>query len=228
MNCITNHSKWRNLFPGIRSKLVTLNVNLNFPFYRELLLSWGMSNTSAENINYLLSQPTEPVAKVNDDGFTSNGVFLMFGGAHEAFYCAPNTYKIFLNQRKGFVRIAIQNGVGLVPTITFGDTDIYDTTQNESGSILRKLQELVKKYTTISPVMFNGRGLFQQYFGIIPKRRPLTVVTGAPIFLEKNPTPTQERIDEIHSLFREKLLELFETHKSKYIDNSENVRMEII
>lgn len=228
MNCITNHSKWRNLFPGIRSKLVTLNLNFYFPLVREIFLSWGMSNASAENLNYLLSQTNDVGATENDDGFTSNGTFLVFGGAHEAFYSSPNTYKIILNKRKGFVRIAIQNGVGLVPSIAFGDTDCYDTNKKEPGSFIREMQELVKKYTTVAPVLFNGRGLFQHYFGILPKRRPLTLVIGEPILLEKNPTPTKEQIDKVHSLFRQRLLDLFETHKSKYIDNSENVRMELI
>lgn len=64
----------------------------------------------------------------------------MFGGAREAFLSAPNTYKIYLNARKGFVRLAIQNGAALVPAIAFGETDVYDTTQNENGSVVRKIQ----------------------------------------------------------------------------------------
>lgn len=224
----TNYSKWHSLFPGIRSKVVTLSLNLMFPLYRECLLNWGFSDASAENLNYLLSQSNDATDETNKDGYTSNALFLIFGGAQEAFYSAPQSYKIYLNSRKGFVRIAIQNGAGLVPAISFGETDVYDTSQNESGSFLRKMQELFKKYVTVAPVFFNGRGIFQQRFGLIPKRRPITLVIGEPIHCEKNASPTTEQIDEIHSLFRQRLIDLFETHKAKYVDNHEKIHLEIL
>lgn len=224
----TEYSDWHKLFPRIRSKIVTLFVNMAFPIYRELVLSWGACDSSATSLNCLLSQSNDVSDKSNRDGYTSNALFLNFGGAQEAFYSKPNTYKIFLNERKGFIRLAMQNGAGIVPTISFGDTDIFDTTQNDNGSTMRKFQELFKRYTTIAPIFFNGRGLFQKYFGFVPKRRPITVVFGEPILCEKNSTPSKDQINEVHALFRQRLIDLFETHKSKYVKNYENVYMEII
>lgn len=198
-----------------------------FPIFRELVLSWGLSDSSAENINALLSQSHDPSDATNKDGFTSNAAIVMFGGAREAFLSAPNTYKVFLNARKGFVRMAIQNGAGLVPAIAFGETNIYDTTQNENGSMVRKIQEIIKKYTTLAPVLFSGRGLFQQHFGLIPRRQPITLVIGEPIDCVKDASPTNEHIDKIHALFRKRLIDLFNTHKSKYVENYEKVHLEI-
>lgn len=198
-----------------------------FPIFRELILSWGCSDSSAENINILLSQSNNPCDAVNKDGFTSNAAIIMFGGAREAFLSAPNTYRIFLNARKGFVRLALQNGAALVPAIAFGETNVYDTTQNENGSPVRKIQEIIKKYTTLAPVLFNGRGLFQQSFGLIPRRHPITLVIGEPIECTKNATPSKDEIDELHALFSKRLIELFETNKSKYIANHETIHLEI-
>lgn len=198
-----------------------------FPIFRELALSWGLSDSSPENINTLLSQSNDPYDVGNTDGFTSNAAIVMFGGAREAFLSAPNTYKVFLNARKGFVRMAIQNGAALVPAIAFGETSTYDTTQNENGSLVRKIQEIIKKYTTLAPVLFNGRGFFQQNFGLIPRRHPVTLVIGEPIDCIENVSPSNQQIDDVHELFRKQLVKLFDTHKSKYIENYEKVHLEI-
>lgn len=226
-NGMTNHSKWRNLFPEIRSKVLTLSINMLFPIFRELILSWGCADSSAENINTLLSQSHDPSDVTNKDGFTSNAAIVMFGGAREAFLSAPDTYNVFLNTRKGFIRLAMQNGAGLVPAIAFGETNVYDTTQNENGSLVRKIQEIIKKYTTLAPVLFNGRGFFQQHFGLIPRRHPITLVIGEPIDCTKNDQPSNKEIDEMHALFRKRLIELFETNKSKYIENHDKIHLEI-
>lgn len=114
-----------------------------FPIFRELILSWGLCDSSVESINTLLSQSHDASDASNKDGFTSNAAIVMFGGAREAFLSAPNTYNVFLNARKGFVRLAIQNGAGLVPAIAFGETNVYDTTQNENGSAVRKIQVMI-------------------------------------------------------------------------------------
>lgn len=226
-NVITNHSKWQMLFQRIRPKMLVLAIDMLFPIFRELLLSWGLSDPSPQNIGTLLSQSHDPSSPSNIDGFTSNAVILSFGGATEAFLSAPNTYKVFLNARKGFVRMALQHGAGLVPAIAFGETNVYDT-QNENGSLVRKVQQTIKQYTTLAPVLFNGRGFFQQSFGLIPRRHPITLVIGKPIDCIKNATPTKDEVNEIHALFQKQLIELFETHKSKYIENHEMIQLEII
>lgn len=224
---MTNHSKWRNLFPKIRSKVLTLSINMLFPIFRELVLSWGLSDSSPENINTLLSQSHDPADTSNKDGFLSNAAIVMFGGAREAFLSAPNTYKVFLTARKGFIRLAIQNGASLVPAIAFGETNVYDTTQNENDSAVRKIQEIIKKYTTLAPVLFNGRGYFQQSFGLIPRRHPITLVIGEPIDCTQTASPSNEQIDDVHALFSKRLIELFDTHKSKYIEKHEEIQLEI-
>lgn len=227
-NAMTNHSKWRNLLPNIRAKLLTVNLHFRFPIYREMFLSWGLSNASASSLNTLLSQSHDASDRSNRDGFTSNAAILIVGGAQEAFLSAPNSYKIFLKNRKGFIRIAIQNGAALVPVIAFGETSVYDTTQNNEDTVMRKIQELVKKYTSIAPILFNGRGFIQEAFGLIPKRHPITLVLGAPISTIKNSSPSCEEVDKIHELYSKQLIDLFETHKSKYIENYENIHLEIL
>lgn len=126
------------------------------------------------------------------------------------------------------MKIAFKNGISLVPAISFGENSIFEQVQYEAGSFGRKLQDTFKWYTGVSPVHFNGRGFLQYNFGFIPRRHPITMVIGAPIKLEKNINPSNEMVEEIHQLFCKQLIELFETHKKTYIENSENVHVEII
>lgn len=227
-NAMTNHSKWRTLFPSVRAKLLTVNFHFRFPIYREMMLSWGLSSASAGSMNALLSQSRDLTHKSNRDGFTSNAAIVIVGGAREAFLSAPNAYKIFLRKRKGFVRVAIQSGAALVPVIAFGEPNVYDTTQNKRGTWLRKMQELVKKYTTIAPIVFNGRGFLQESFGLIPRRHPITLVVGAPIHTVKNKFPSCDDINDMHATYTKQLVELFETHKHNYIEHHDKIHLEIL
>lgn len=223
----TNHSKWPKLFPGIRSKCATLAINMITPVSRELSMSLGSCSASANSLTRVLTQSNDPKDKSNQDGYTANALSLVVGGAEESFYAIPNTYKFVLKNRKGFIKIALKTGASLVPAISFGENNIFEIIDHKPGSWGRFFQDKFKQLTKIAPVQFNGRGLFQYNFGLIPKRHPINIVIGAPI-LEKIPNPTQDDIDRVHKLFCEKLIELFETHKSKYVENSDKVHVEII
>lgn len=227
-NFCTNYSKWRTLFPGIRSKLITLGSHMYAPLFREVALSLGMATSSAKCLGRLLTQSNDPKDPANADGFTSNGVCLLVGGAEEALYAHRNSYKIVLNRRKGFVRLALQAGAPIVPVFSFGETGVFDQASNPPGSFIRKCQELIKKYTGIAPILFNGRGFLQYNFGIIPKRCPITQVVGAPIEVTQTENPTDEEVERIHSEFTKALIELFEANKVKYLENGENVQLEIV
>lgn len=171
-NFNTNHTKWRQLFPGIRSKLMTLNFHFYIPFFREVLLGLGMASASSNSIRMLLAASNEQ----SEDGYTSNGVMIVVGGAQEAFHARPKNYTVVLKRRKGFVKIALQTGTPIVPVISFNEVDIFSQAESQPGSIIRRFQEFVKQLTGVSPIMFMGRGFFQYSFGWIPQRRPITTV----------------------------------------------------
>lgn len=73
-NFVTSASNFRQLFPGIRSKLCTLNFHFYVPLFRELALGWGMMSAKASSIKYALTQPNDKSAACNADGYTSNAV----------------------------------------------------------------------------------------------------------------------------------------------------------
>lgn len=226
-NVATNCSKWPALFPGLRPKLTTLKCNLIMPGAREALLNSGLSAATENALKTLLNQSNDPADKSNRDGYTGNAVGLIAGGAREAMAFIPNTYKCAISKRRGFVRIAIQTGASLVPVISFGENNIYREV-DLSGLFGRLAKYLFKRFLNTNLVIPSGRGIFQYNFGFIPIRHPVTTVVGAPIHVKKSPNPSKEEIERTYELFCTQLIGLFETHKSKYVENFENVRLEII
>lgn len=152
-------------FPKHKPSACTLAQHFNMPFFRELVLSMGGVSASAASVDHLLKEPRG-----------GNAVCLVVGGAAESYYCRPGEYKTLLNKRKGFVKLALKNGAPLVPTISFGETDLYDQVSNPEGSWLRSVQEVVRGYIGMAPAIPIGRGFFQYSFGLVPRRKPITIL----------------------------------------------------
>lgn len=190
------------------------------------MLGVGCASASASSLTALLNQSNDPNDESNCDGFSANAVGLIVGGAEESFHTRTNSYKFVLKNRKGFVKIALKTGAALVPSISFGENNVYDLI--EPGPWLRSIQQFIKRLTTFAPLLINGRGFLQYNFGLIPKRHPLNVVIGAPIHVPKIPNPTNDDIDRIHQIFCTEIEKLFETHKQKYVENADGVQLEII
>lgn len=186
-----------------------------------------MSSVSKENVTTLLSQSNDKDSPQNRDGNTSNATFIVVGGAQEALYMRPGEYRIVLKKRKGFVKLALRSGAALVPVFSFGELDLYDQPANPPGSKLRRWQDFVKSVTGIAPTKFIGRGFFQYTYGMIPRRKTLNLVIGAPIDVPKTPEPSEALVDEYHQKFMDGLIELFETNKVKFIKDHEDAHLDI-
>lgn len=196
---------FRQLFPGIRPTLLSLNYQFLFPFNREYCLALGVCSCSKSSIEWLLSREGN-----------GNAVVLVVGGASEALEARPGSLTLTLARRKGFARIALEQGVPLVPVFSFGETDIYNQLPNPEGSRIRRLQAAMQRYLTFSPPFFHGRGIFNYSLGMMPFRKPINVVVGQPLEVKQIKSPTEEQVDELHARYVECLTELFETNKSKY------------
>lgn len=210
----------KELFPGLQFRVIVLNQHFKIPLFREYAYSTGACSSSAESINYLLS--TKP-----ESPYTGRASVLIVGGASESLESRPRTYRLLVKRRKGFIKIALKNGAPLVPVISFGEPDVYDQVYAPEGSLLRKVQDFIRKKIGLAPVLLLGRGFFQYSFGLIAHRKPITVVVGSPIELPKIPEPTSEEVNEYHEKFIKHLNALFEAEKHKYIENADSVSLEI-
>ncbi|KAL4706787.1 hypothetical protein ACJJTC_018168 [Scirpophaga incertulas] len=214
----TNALNFYKTFPRMTCNMITLGGHFLVPFFRDLILALGGCSSSQESLLHLLDLKR----------YKGKCVALIVGGAAEALDSHPGEYKILLGRRKGFVRVAIMAGAPLVPVFSFGEPDVFRPLANPQESMLRRFQELVKKYTGISPMFPIGRGMFQYTFGFIPLRCPITTVVGEPMEVKKNLEPTREEVDAVHAQFTERLVDLFETHKAKYLKNHEKTKLVIM
>ena len=82
------------------------------------------------------------------------------------------------------------------------------------------MQDYLQNVMGFAPVVFFGRGIFQYNFGIIPHRRPMTLVVGAPIQVDKTPEPTVEQINQLHQQYVEALVNLYDKYNPVYGDTS--------
>ncbi|KAH8258262.1 hypothetical protein KR038_008752 [Drosophila bunnanda] len=217
--------KWLELFPQVRPKIATLDHHFKTPILRDIVRCWGMVSVSKESLAYLLSKSNDPKHEDNRDGFTSNAVAILVGGAQEAMDSYPGQYILTLKKRKGFVKMAIRTGSSIVPTFSFGEVDIYDQVANPPESLLRRFQNVFKKFTGISPLLPKGRGMFNYSFGILPHRRRIVQVVGSPIEVVKSDQPDAAYVDQIHGEVMKALEKMFEEHKDKYIPNTKQDKL---
>ncbi|XP_017467287.1 PREDICTED: 2-acylglycerol O-acyltransferase 2-like [Rhagoletis zephyria] len=202
---------WLALFPGIRPKHTVLNLTYVTPLLYDFFRLSGFISVSEKSVmNHLTS-------RWKGDGFSSNGVVIVVGGAQEALDSRPGQYELSLLKRKGFVRVAIKSGAAIVPCFTFGEVDSFD---RWDGKWALMWQLCVKRLTGISLPLMKGRGGFP-----MPFRRRIVQVVGAPIEVQQSDIPRPEYVDEIHKKVVEGVNNLFETYKQKYIDDYENVKL---
>ena len=173
----------------------------NFP--RDWILALGITNPSKRSIMENLSRSQG-----------GNVSVLVVGGAAEALLTEKESLRLVLMARKGFIKLAIQSGASLVPSFTFGERSLYSVLSLDSRPILKAAQSAFKRVTGVAPCIFAGR------FGLMPQRRPLTVVVGSPISVMRSSDPSPEYIDQVHAEYMEQLERLYETHKHKYGDKN--------
>ncbi|KAH8306795.1 hypothetical protein KR059_003276 [Drosophila kikkawai] len=225
VNMCMDIARWLDLFPKVRPKAATLDHHFKTPILREIVRCWGMVSVSKESLVYLLSKSNDPKHKDNQDGFTSNAVAILVGGAQEAMDSYPGQYILTLKNRKGFVKMAIRTGSSIVPTFSFGEVDIYDQVANPPESLLRRFQNVFKKFTGISPLLPKGRGMFNYSFGILPHRRRIVQVVGSPIDVVKSDQPDAAYVDQIHGEVMKALEKMFEEYRDKYIPNAKQKKL---
>jgi len=209
IGCFTNFATEANnfsqLFPGIKPRVATLVGQFWFPFRREYTMWLGAIEVSRESIKHCLTREGK-----------GNAVVIVVGGAMEALDAHPGNFDLQLNRRRGFVKAALKRGADLVPVYSFGENDLYIQALNPEGSMLRAFQTWLKHQMGFSPPMFHGRGIFNYTFGMLPYRKPIHTVVGAPIHVERVEHPTQDQINALHETYKNALYELFETHKKTY------------
>jgi len=188
----SNWIGFRDRFPGVKPPRSTGASSVyRLPLFREVTLWIGGIEASPNIIRGALN--------------AGENVIIVVGGSAELLECNPGTNVIYIKERKGFCKMALQTGADLVPTFGFGVTDSYRQLKIE---FLKRIQRwVIKKFRIVIPLVF-GR-----FFMFVPLRASITLAVGQPIPVAQCAEPTQEMIDALHRDYLAALQRLFEQHK---------------
>ncbi|KAI1190012.1 diacylglycerol acyltransferase-domain-containing protein [Nemania serpens] len=197
-------------FPGITNSLLTLDSNFRVPFYREYILSMGVRSVSKESIVNILSK-----GGPNGEGM-GRAVTVVVGGARESLEAQPGMLRLILAERKGFIKLAVRCGADLVPVLAFGENDLYDQLQPHEYPFMHRIQMFILKAWKFTLPFLHGRGIFNYDVGLMPYRRPLNIVVGAPIKVRQSSSVSLEEINRLHGLYVAELEKLWDRYKDEF------------
>lgn len=143
-------------------------------------------------------------------------ITIVVGGARESLDAQPHSLRLVLKRRKGFVKLAIRAGADLVPTLAFGENELYDQVAPEQHPFIHKVQLVIKKVLGFTVPLFHARGVFNYDYGLMPYRRPVNVVVGRPIKVQQAAKPEDDYINEIHSLYVKELERIWEEWRDEF------------
>jgi hypothetical protein len=169
------------------------------PFLREFMLyAGGVIDAARHNARAAL-----------DAGRT---IVVVPGGAEESRYGGPSHNAVFLKNRTGFVRLALETGAAIVPTYTFGENEIFS---QYSESEIRQL---------FGPTVARFCRKWQDRLGFVlpilknwwPRSAKGTLCVGLPIHVERVENPTEEQVRAVHAEYLRRLEQLFNKYAAKY------------
>jgi 1-acyl-sn-glycerol-3-phosphate acyltransferase len=178
-----------------RTKTLAASVLFRIPLVREFALWTGCVDARRSVAESLLRR--------------GRSIMVMPGGQAEQIRTVFGREIVYLNQRKGFIKIAIKHpGVQVVPVYAFGASDYYQT----SSAYFQARLWLVKNLGISIPLAWGLWGSL-----VCPHPVPTTIVFGKPLsFTSKEPGhPTNEELDAAHDTFCNALVELFDRNKER-------------
>ncbi len=152
----------------------------------------------------------EGVNNCNFKDFLSKGENIVFvpGGWECATLSDPARDRVFLSNRKGFIKYALVAGAKVYPVYNFGENKLFSTLKN--WKFLDTLGFMLNKIW-FPGVIFWGRFLAFPYADV-----DCCSVIGKGIVLPRIPNPTSLEVDKYHKLYVEGLVELFDKYKKQY------------
>jgi len=112
-------------FPGMVVKAVSASNVFKVPILKHFMSWLGAAPATRKNFQLMLKEDC---------------VAVVVGGLMEMYMQEPDRERLKLKSRKGFVKIALEQGADLVPIYHFGNTKIMDIIGKSLMNISRKLR----------------------------------------------------------------------------------------
>jgi 2-acylglycerol O-acyltransferase 2 len=170
----------------------------------------------AVGIFNLISASKKSMIKTLKKKGAEGTIVLYVGGMAELFLSSETEEKLYLKKRKGFIKLALTQGVDIVPVYLFGNTHVLSVLKTGILAVIsRKLQASLTY-------------IWGKWYLPIPRDCKLLYVTGQPLGLPTIAEPTQADIDKYHALYCQEVTRLFETYKENAGPNYKHKRLEIV
>ena len=163
---------------------------LQIPLLKHVVGTLGITSASSGPLVKALSSSTS----------SSHGVILYPGGTSELFLADPDHERLYLLQRKGFIRIALMQGAALVPGYLFGNTRVLKLLQ---WPVLR----YISRKTGVALTYLYGR-----FWLPMPLPAQCMTVLGKPILLPRIEAPTAEQVDHWHGVYVGEVRRIFDEY----------------
>ena len=192
------------IYRGDRRDLAA-SVLFYIPLVRDLLLFLGCVDASKETVRYNLRK--------------KRSILIFVGGEKEQLMTKENSHKVVLKDRLGFIKLAIQNGIPLVPVYAFGENELY----RHSFLLMGLRSWLQKNFQIAIPIVFGRFGT------LIPFKTKLHVAIGKPIPVTRKLESeiNDNDLRSLHTTFVTNLSQLFDENKASH-GIASNIKLEII
>jgi len=132
-------------------------------------------------------------------------VIIIPGGFEEATITNHEEDRVFIKERKGFIKYALQYGYKVYPSYCFNENKTYFYfTWIKFGLLMNKIK--------IPGVIFMSK-----FLNFLPNENcRLITVIGEGIQLPLKESPTKEEVNHYHEIYVQNLVSLFDKYKGKY------------
>ena len=193
-----------NIYRHTQTNWLVAPAMMNLPFIGDIMRWTRCFSCDAASMNKFMK------AGIN--------IGLIPGGFHEATLYTRGRHRLYLKNRKGFIKYALQYGYSIQPTYVFGEELTFWTLDIFPKSIAFQLNKW-----HIPTCIFTGK-----YFSFMPDwDMDFHVVVGKNIKLPQIASPTKEEVDKYHAVFIAAYQELFDANKEKYAATGKNAVLEI-
>jgi len=190
---LTNGVGFHEISSGLKRRDLGADVIFRIPIYREWALWVGLVHSGATTVRRMLSQ--------------GKSLGILVGGMDEQLIGTYGEHHVFIKERKGFVKIAMEYGVPLVPIYCFGETELYST----SGFALGLRKFLLKRFRMPIPLSWGSKW----WCPLVPHKVPLVCCVGRPIPVSRMIEPTLEQLNAKHQEYMDSLISIFERNKER-------------
>ena len=198
-----------NQYLGLKAFGAAADICSNLPVLRNILGYFGIGQAGYDVLRAGLTSP----AGEGGERQKPSSLFLMPGGQPESSRTEFGVDTVVFNDRRGLVKLSIEQGVDLLPVYVFGASDFYNVAKPSAK--WRFLTTAMEKGEGFMP-LFTGKFGIPFIFPLIPRK--LIFAVGTPIKVakwdaERDGSEISEfLIDETHASYLEGLEEVFEKY----------------